>query len=73
MFLSSKLLKYSSPINRLLHINLTLPTLQCSICASPHESMVDYTGHFMTYVKLSFCRFSRHTSAKMKNDRQVVV
>ena len=35
----------------------TLPTFQCSICASPHQSMVDYTGHFITYVKLSFCRF----------------
>ena len=35
----------------------TLPTFQCSICASPHQSMVDYTGHFMTYVILSFCRF----------------
>ena len=35
----------------------TLPTFQCSICASPHQSMVDYTGHFMTYVIFSFCRF----------------
>ena len=35
----------------------TLPTFQCSICASPHRSMVAYTGRFMSYVILSFCRF----------------
>ena len=35
----------------------TLLTFQCSICASPHQSMVDYTGHFMTYAILSFCWF----------------
>ena len=58
MFLSTILLKHPSPINRVLHINLdTRPTFQCSICAAPHQSMVDYTGHFMTYVILSFCRF----------------
>ena len=34
----------------------TLPTFQCSFCTSPHQSMVDYTGHFMTYVILSFCQ-----------------
>ena len=51
MFLSTILLKHPTPINRALHINL-----QCSVCASPHQSMVDYTGYFMTYVILSFCR-----------------
>ena len=35
----------------------TLPTFQCSICTSPNQSMVDFTGHFMAYVVLSFCRF----------------
>ena len=35
----------------------TLLTFNCSICATPHQNMVDYTGHFKTYVKLSFCRF----------------
>ena len=34
----------------------TLPTFECSIFASPHQSMVDYTGFFMTYVILSICR-----------------
>ena len=33
---------------------LTLPTFQCGICISPYKSTVDYTWHFMTYVKLSF-------------------
>ena len=45
----------------------TLPTFQCSICASPHQSMVDYTGHFMTYVILSFCRF--FSSYESKNTK----
>ena len=35
----------------------TRPTFQCSSGASQHQSMVDYTGHFMTFVILSFCRF----------------
>ena len=35
----------------------TLPTFQCSICASPHQSMVDNSGHLLTYVILSFCLF----------------
>ena len=34
-----------------------LPTFQCSICTSPNQSMVDYTGHFMAYIVLSFCRY----------------
>ena len=45
----------------------TLPTFQCSICASPHQSMMDYTGHFMTYVILSFCRF--FSSYECKNEK----
>ena len=36
-----------------IHLIWTLPTIECSIYASPHQSMVDYTGHFMTYVILS--------------------
>ena len=51
----------------------TLPTFQCSICALPHQSMVDYTGHFMTYVILSFCRFFSSYECKKKYDRQVVI
>ena len=45
----------------------TLPTFQCSICASPHQSMVNYTGHFMTYAILSFCRF--FSSYESKNEK----
>ena len=46
---------------------LTLPTFQCSICASPHQSMVDYTGHFLTYAILSFCRL--FSSYECKNEK----
>ena len=45
----------------------TLPTFQCSICASPHQSMVDYTGHFMAYVILSLCRFFSSYECKNEN------
>ena len=55
--LPSKLLNHSSPITVYSTSISTLWTFQCSICASPHKSMVDYTGQLMTYVKLSFCRF----------------
>ena len=44
----------------------TLPTFQCSICASLHQSMMDYTGHFMTYVIHIFCRF--FSSSERKNE-----
>ena len=47
---------------------LTHPTFQCSICASPHESMVDYTGHFRTYKILSFCRFLSSYMYECKNE-----
>ena len=53
-------LRYYGKIRQLLTVYCTsistLPTFQCSICASPHKSMVDYTGRFRTYVILSFCR-----------------
>ena len=45
----------------------TLLTFQCSICASPHQNMVYYTGHFKTYVILSFCRF--FSSYECKNEK----
>ena len=45
----------------------THATFQCSICASQHESMVDYTGHFRTYEILSFCRFL--SSYECKNEK----
>ena len=65
--LSTILLKHPSPINRVLTSISTLPTFKCSICASPHQSMVDFTGHFMTYVMLSFCRF--FSSYECKNEK----
>ena len=43
------------------------PTFQCIICALPHQSIVDYTGHFITYVILSFCRF--FSSYECKNEK----
>ena len=45
----------------------TLPTFQFSICTSPNQSMVDYTGHFMAYVIISFCRF--FSSYECKNEK----
>ena len=45
----------------------TLPTFQCSICTSPNQSMVDYTGHFMAYVLLSFCQI--FSSYECKNEK----
>ena len=45
----------------------TLPTCKCSICTSPNQSMVAYTGHFMAYVVLSFCRF--FSSYECKNEK----
>ena len=56
-FLSTKLLKHRHPLSVYCTSISTLPTFQCSICASQHQSMVDYTGHFMTYTILSFGRF----------------
>ena len=46
-----------------------LPTFQCSICTSPNQSMVEYTGHFMVYVVLSFCRFFLWYECKNKKWR----
>ena len=53
MFLSTISLKHPSPINCVLHINLYTSGVECSIYVSPHQSVVDYPGHFMTYVILS--------------------
>ena len=65
--LSTILLKHRSAITVYCTSILTLLTLQCSICASPHQSMVDYTGHFRTCVILSFCRF--FSSYECKNEK----
>ena len=74
MFLSSKLLKHSSPINRLLHINLDTSHIPMQhLCITTPE----YGGLYRTFYDIRktqfFVDFSRHTSAKMKNDRHVVV
>ena len=45
----------------------TLPTFQCSICTSPNQSMVDYTGNFMAYIILRFSRFI--SSYECKNEK----
>ena len=67
IFLSTILLKHCHPLTVYCTPISTLPTFQCSICASPHQSMVDYTGHFMTYVMLIFCRF--FSSYECKNEK----
>ena len=56
MFLSTILLKHHHPLTMYCTPISTLPQ-QCNVCAPPHQSMVDYTGHFMAYVILSFYRF----------------
>ena len=70
MFLSTILLKYPSPITNVLHINLDTsdaPMQQLCIAAP------DYGGLYRTFYGMRntqfFVDFSRHTSAKMKNDR----
>ena len=73
MFLSTISLKRPSGTNRVLHIHLDtsdVPMQHLCIIASKYGGLY---RTFRTYVILSFCRFSRHTSAKMKNGRQVVV
>ena len=74
MFLFSILLKHPSPINSVMHINLDtsdVPIQHLCIATPKYEGLYKT---FYEYVILSFCRFFfRHTSAKMKNDQQVVV
>ena len=74
MFLSSKLLKHSSPINRLLHINLDTSDVPMQhLCITAPK----YGGLYRTFNDIRKTQFvsilSRHTSAKMKNDRHVVM
>ena len=69
-FLSTILLKHPPPPHLLVYCTSisTLPTFQSSICTLPHQSMVDYKGHFMTDVKLSFCCF--FSSYECKNEKR---
>ena len=53
MFLSTILLNIPHPLTVYCTPISILPLFECSICESAHQSMVDNTGHFMTYVILS--------------------
>ena len=74
MFLSTISLKHPSPINRVLHINLDTPDVRMQhLCITTST----YGGLYRTFYDIRntqyFVDFSRHTSAKMKNNRHVVV
>ena len=74
MFLSTILLKHPTPINRELHINLDTSDVPMQhLCITAPK----YGGLYRTFYDIRktqfFVDFSRHTSAKMKNDLQVVV
>ena len=74
MFLSAISLKHPSPINCVLHINLDTSDVRMQhLCITASKC----DGLFRTFYDIRntqyFVDFSRHTSAKMKNNRQVVV
>ena len=74
MFLSTILLKHPSPINHVLHINLdTFDVPMQRLCIAAPK----YGGLYKTFYDIRNTQFlsifSRHTSAKTKNNRQVVV
>ena len=74
MFLSTILLKHPSPINCVLHINLdTFDVRMQHLCITASK----YGGLYSTLYDIRntqyFVDFSYHTSAKMKNNLQVVV
>ena len=74
MFLSSISLKYSSPINCVLHINLYTSDVRMQhLCITASK----YCGLSRTFYDIRntqyFVDCSRHTSAKIINNRQVVV
>ena len=73
-FLSTKLLKHPSSIKRVLHINLdTSDGPMQHLCITAPK----YGGLYRTFYDIRNTQilliFSRHTSAKVKNDQQVVV
>ena len=72
-FWSTILLKHTSHINRVLQINLDTSDVPVQhLCITAPK----YGGLYRTFYDIRntsvFVDFSRHTSAKMKNDRQVV-
>ena len=74
MFLSAIFLKHPSPINHVLHINHDTSDVPMQhLCIAAPK----YGGLYRTFSDIRntqfFVDFSRHTSAKMKNDRQFVV
>ena len=73
-FLSAKLLKHPSPIKHVLHINLdTADVPMRHLCITTPKYGELYRTFYDIRNTQFFVDFSRHTSAKMKNDRQVVV
>ena len=74
MFMSTILLRHPSPIYRVLQINLDtsdIPMQHLCISASKYGGLY-WTFHDTRNTQF-LSLFFRHTSAKMKNDRQVVV
>ena len=74
MLLSTISLNHQSPINLVPHINLDTSDVRMQhLCITTPN----YGGLYMTFYDLCntqyFVDFSRHTSAKMKSDQQVVV
>ena len=74
MILCTILLKYPSPIYRVLHINLDTSDVPMQhLCITAPK----YGGLYRTFYDKRNTQFlsifSCHTSAKMKNDRRVVV
>ena len=74
MILCTILLKYPSPIYRVLHINLDTSDVPMQhLCITAPK----YGGLYRTFYDIRntqfLSTFSSHTSAKMKNGRQVVV
>ena len=74
MFLSTISLKHPSPITCVLHISLDTSDVRMQhLCITASK----YGGLYRTFYDILntqyFVDFSRHTSAKMKKTRQVVV
>ena len=75
MFLSTISLKHPSPINCVLHINLDTPDVRRMqhLCITAAK----YGGLYRAFYDIRntryFVGFSRHMSAKMENNRQIVV
>ena len=67
-------MKHPSPFNCVLHINLDISDVRMQhLCITA----LKYSGLYRTFYDIRnaqyFVDFSRHISAKMKNNRQVVV